>query len=571
MLCFFVSCGTVHHTSGKSLVAEQTILSPEQQRKYTYFFLEAIRLKEKEDYAAAFEMLQHCLSISPNAPSALYEMAQYRLYLRENEQGVADLEKAVANAPENYWYSQGLATLYQQQKQSQQAIDLLEQMSNRFPTKQEPLLGLMELYGQQKDYDLMISTLNRLEKRLGKNEQFSMEKFRIYLQMGDNEKAFQEIESLVKEYPMDMRYLVTLGDVYLQNGKQKEAYDIYQKVLTNEPDNSMALYSLATYYKETGQDELYKRQLDSLLLNKRVLDNVKLNVMRLVIVENERTSKDSTQVIDLFQKVMQHEVDDPQIPMLFAHYLISKQMKEEAVPVLRQVVDLDPTMKPARLMLVSMAVENDDYKQIIEICEPAIEAIPEALEFYFYLAVAYNQATQTDSVLSVCGKALEHVDSESPKEVISDFYAMMGDAYHIKQLPEKTYAAYDSALVYNPNNITALNNYAYYLSLERRELDKAEEMSYRTVKAEPHNATFLDTYAWILFVKGNYAEARIYIDNAMKADGEKSSEVVEHCADIYYMTGDTEQAVELWKQALELGSESKTLKEKIKQQKYIAE
>ena len=97
---------------------------------------------------------------------------------------------------------------------------------------------------------------------------------------------------------------------------------------------------------------------------------------------------------------------------------------------------------------------------------------------------------------------------------------------------EEAYKAYEQSLKYNPDNIPVLNNYAYYLSLEQTDLDKAEEMSYRTTKAEPNNATYLDTYAWILFIKGNYAEARIYIDEAMKAEeGNQSDVVVEHCGE----------------------------------------
>jgi Tfp pilus assembly protein PilF len=117
-----------------------------------------------------------------------------------------------------------------------------------------------------------------------------------------------------------------------------------------------------------------------------------------------------------------------------------------------------------------------------------------------------------------------------------------------------------------------LNNYAYYLSLEQTDLDKAEEMSYRTIKAEPNNATYLDTYAWILFIKGNYAEARIYIDEAMKAEeGNQSDVVVEHCGDIYYMNGEHEKAIEYWQKALELGNESEVLKKKIKLKQYVQE
>ena len=568
-----VSCGTVKSTREKPAVAlAQSSLTPEQQRKYDYFFLEAMRLKEKKDYASAFGLLQHCLDIHPNAASALYEVSQYYMFLRQVPQVQEALEKAVANAPDNYWYSQGLASLYQQQNELDKAVTLLEQMVVRFPAKQDPLFNLLDLYGRQEKYDEVISTLNRLEKRMGKNEQLSMEKFRIYLQMKDDKKAFQEIESLVQEYPMDMRYQVILGDVYLQNGKKQEAYDVYQKVLAAEPDNPMAIFSMASYYKQTGQEELYQQQLDTLLLNKKVTPDTKVGVMRQMIVENEQADKDSTQIIALFDRIMKQEQDDPQIPMLYAQYLLSKNMESESVPVLEQVVDLDPTNKAARMMLIGAAVKKEDYKQIIKVCEPGIEATPDALEFYYYLAVAYNQAEKPDSVISICKRALEHTTADSKKEIVSDFYSILGDMYHTQKQMKEAYAAYDSALVYNPSNIGALNNYAYYLSVERRDLDKAEEMSYKTVKAEPNNATYLDTYAWILFEKGNYAEARIYIDNAMKSEGgDKSDVIVEHCGDIYYMTGDVDGALTYWKKALEMGSESKTLKQKIEKKKYIAE
>ena len=567
-----VSCGTVKNAKEKpAVVLAQSSLTPEQQRKYDYFFLEAMRLKEKKDYASAFGLLQHCLDIHPNAASALYEVSQYYMFLRQVPQGQEALEKAVASAPDNYWYSQGLASLYQQQNELDKAITLLEQMAVRFPGKQDPLFNLLDLYGRQEKYDEVISTLNRLEKHMGKNEQLSMEKFRIYLQMKDDKKAFQEIESLVQEYPMDMRYQVILGDVYLQNGKKQEAYDVYQKVLAAEPDNPMAIFSMASYYKQTGQEGLYQQQLDTLLLNKKVTPDTKVSVMRQMIVENEQADKDSTQIIALFDRIMKQEQDDPQIPMLYAQYLLSKNMEAESVPVLEQVVDLDPTNKAARMMLVGTAVRKEDYKQIIKVCEPGIEATPDALEFYYYLAIAYNQAEQPDSVVSICKRALEHTTADSKKEVVSDFYSILGDMYHTQKQMKEAYAAYDSALVYNPSNIGALNNYAYYLSVERRDLDKAEEMSYKTVKAEPNNATYLDTYAWILFEKGNYAEARIYIDNAMKSDDEKSDVIVEHCGDIYYMTGDVDGALSYWKKALEMGSESKTLKQKIEKKKYIAE
>lgn len=545
-------------------------LTEEQQRKFDYYYLEAIRLKQAGDYDAAFDLLQHSLAINPHDASALYELAQYYLYLKQPERAEAALEQSVAAAPDNYWFAQALSQIYLQQNEADKATALLEDMVERFSTRLDPLYSLLEIYNRQEDYDRVLDVLNQIEQRTGKNEQLSLEKFRIYLRKGDNKRAFGEMENLVAEYPKDLRYRVVLGDVYLQNGKKDEARDIYQQVLAEEPDNAMAMYSLAGYYEETGQDSLYQQQLDSLLLNRKVTTDVKSNVMRQLIIRNEQAGGDSLRIITLFDRIMQQDPDEPDLPMLYAQYLLSKGMNQQSLPVFRRVLDIDPTNTAARMTLLGEAVRQKDYKGIVNLCEAGIESNPDMLEFYYYLAFGYIlEDNRTDDVLSTCQKALAHVTPESKKEVVSEFYAIMGDSYHTKGMTEQAFAAYDSALVYNPDNIVVLNNYAYYLSLERRDLDRAEEMSYRTVKAEPGNATYLDTYAWVLFEKGNYAEARLYIDDAMKNGGGESSGVAEHCGDIYYMTGDVDGALKYWKQAWDMGIRTDVLKEKIEKKKFI--
>lgn len=541
----------------------------EQQRKYDYYFLESVRQKTLGKYDAAFDLLQHCLEINPKAASAHYELAQYYMYLKREEQAVQALEKAVANDPDNFWYAQGLANLYQKQDETEKATALLEQMTTRFPNKVDPLYNLLDLYNRAEEYDKVLALLNKLEQRTGKSEQLTMEKFRIYLQKKDHKRAFREIESLVEEYPMDTRYQVVLGDAYLQNGKEEEAYELYRNVLDQEPDNAMALYSLATYYQETGQEALYQQQLDTLLLNRKVPSETKLLVMRQLIVENERTDADSTRIIGLFDRILEEDPEDAQLPLLYVQYLLSKGMDKETVPVLNHVLDIDPTHTAARMTLLGEAIKAEDYKEVTRLCEGGVVANPDRPEFYFYLAIAYNQDGRTDDVIATCQKALEEAREGAKKEVVSDFFTIMGDAYYEKKLTQQAYAAYDSALVYFPENIPALNNYAYYLSLERRDLDRAEEMSYKTIQAEPKNATYLDTYAWILFEKGNYAEARIYIDDALLSDTEKSAGIVEHGGDIYYMTGDTDKAVEMWQKARDMGIKSEVLEQKIKAKKYI--
>ncbi len=581
------SCGT----SRKSLVSSRKMgvsvaedpLSVEQRRKFNYYFLEAVRLKEKGELDAAFDMYTHCLGVDPLSAAVKFELAQFYMYLGQSHKGEELLKKAVALEPDNYWYKQTLASQYRKQGENEQAIKVIEDMVERFPSRLEPLMDLVDLYSRLNDYEKVIHSLNRLEKLDGKSEQISMEKFRMYLQMGDSERAFTEIENLAKEYPYEMRYLTMLGDVCLENGKDDEAYATFQKVLKEEPGYAPAMLSMASYYEKQGQDSLYRVQLDSVLMNQKVESDVKLNIMRQLIIRSERGDKDSTKIVGLFDTVLEQEQENADMAMLAAQYLLSKRMNDKAETVLHQIIEIDPENKPAYLQLLNFAISKNDLDEVVRICTPAVEYMPEALEFYYYMGLAHYQKDRTAEALSVFTKGVRQINADSDKALASDFYAILGDLYHTKKMNNEAYAAYDSALVYKDDNIGVLNNYAYFLSVERKNLDKAEEMSYRTVKAEPTNNTYLDTYAWILFEKGKYAEARIYIDQAIQHGGMESSVVVEHCGDIYYHCGELEKALEFWKKAEEIAKkesddkdserseqELKLLRKKIVNKKYFS-
>ena len=582
------SCGSLQKTSNSSKKTSRNLkenaLTFEQKRKFDYFFHEAVRQKGLDNLDEAFELYSHCLEIDSTSAATLYELGKFHMYLGQADKGESFLRKAMQTESGNYWYKETLAGYYQRKGETEKGIAVIEEMVEQFPSRLEPLMALVDLYNRSQNYEKVIHTLDRLEKLDGKSEQISMEKFRMYLAMDDIEHAFAEIENLAKEYPYEMRYLTMLGDVYLENGKEEEAYSTFQQVLSAEPGYAPAMLSMATYYNKTGQDSLYRLQLDSLLLNQKVESATKVNIMRQLIMRSERGDKDSTQIVGLFNSMLAQEQENADVAMLAAQYLLSKRMDEEAKPVLQQVVDIDPENKPARLQLLSFAISKEDLDEVIRLCAPAVEYMPEALEFYYYWGIAHYQKKQHDEALEVFKKGVRQVDANSDKNMVSDFYSIMGDLYHIRKMNVEAYEAYDSALVYKPDNIGALNNYAYYLSVERKDLDKAEEMSYRTVKAEPTNSTYLDTYAWILFEKGKYAEARIYIDQAILNGGDKSSVVMEHGGDIYYQVGEPEKALEYWKQAEKLAQESaddeneardekelKLLKKKIANKKYYAE
>jgi tetratricopeptide (TPR) repeat protein len=213
------------------------------------------------------------------------------------------------------------------------------------------------------------------------------------------------------------------------------------------------------------------------------------------------------------------------------------------------------------------------------LCHDARQYNPDEMAFYYYQGIAYYQKDQLDDALNAFQNGISVITDQSDPAIVSDFYAVMGDILHQKGKDREAFAAYDSCLVWKDDNIGCLNNYAYYLSELGRELNKAEQMSYRTIKAEPKNATYLDTYAWILFMQQRYSEAKVYIDQTLQCDSDTSAVLLEHAGDIYYHCGDKEQALVYWQQALDRASEKSEVKDdrrqiltrKIKLKKYLKE
>ena len=257
-----------------------------------------------------------------------------------------------------------------------------------------------------------------------------------------------------------------------------------------------------------------------------------------------------------------------------------KKMPTDSIrPVLERVLEIAPDNASARLQLVSFAWQAEDKERVIALCQDARQYNPDEMAFYYYQGIAYYQKQDLDQALNAFQNGISVINEQSNPEIVSDFYAVMGDIMHQRGRYQEAFAAYDSCLQWKDDNLGCLNNYAYYLSERGEQLEKAEQMSFRTIKAEPKNATYLDTYAWILFMQRRYSEARIYIDQTLQCDSDSSAVLLEHAGDIYYHVGDREKAVALWEQALERASDSSEVKDdrkqvlirKIKLKKYLKE
>lgn len=546
-------------------------ISHNDSLRFKMYYYEAVKQQISGNYDAAYDLLEHCIGINPNAAEAYFMLSFYDGILKGDSAAFADVKKASELNPSNNAYLERIGVGYVSMGNLDEAIKAYEKLSRNSPERSDVLDFLAQLYSRQKDYDKMLDVLNRMEALEGASEDLTLAKMRVYSLQGKKEEEYNELKNMSEKHPNDMNYRVMLGNWLLQNGKPDEAGKLYIEVLQAEPENIMARMSMIDYYRTSGQAMRADSLQEVMLVSPKTPVDGKMALMRQVVADNEKNGADSTLVIDLFKKILKEPQETSDMAQLYAAYLTLKKMPQDSISkVLETVLAISPDNVAARLQLIQAEWNKQDFDRVIELSNQALDYSPDELAFYYFLGFAYIQKDDDDSALEVLRRGVSQINDQSNPSLVSDFYAIMGDILHDKGDNEGAYAAYDSCLQWKDDNYGCLNNYAYYLSVENKDLDKAAQMSYRTVQAEPDNSTFLDTYAWILFMQKKYAEALQYIDMAVKNDTTKSAVIIEHAGDIHAVNGDIDGAVKYWNEALKAGAENETvLRRKIKLRKYV--
>lgn len=541
-------------------------------RSFDYFYHRALLLKEQERYDEAFSLFEHCLTLQPASSVVMCELYSMYMYLGRKNEALEMVRKAAEGDSENYWYHQLLAAAYENEGMHSEAIAQYETIAEKFASHSELYYKLAMMYVEKGDYRLALASLEKLERIDGKSEDITLQKFRIYTLMQQKDRAINELQALIAEYPEDMRLKVLLADNLLQFNDTFAALRTFDEILEAEPENVEARMSLVDFYRLSGNDSLFTLNMERLLMNEKFTGEERQNsIIRFVGYKERNNSTDYN--FKLFERLMNLPFEQAVNSEAYASFLVYKNIGADTlVPVLDKLLRYEPENKFAHLKMIEIAIKHNDIDEIIARCDNAILYNPELLQLYYYRGLAYYQKDLYNEAIASFEKGIQVRGDEYDDGFVSDIYGLIGDAYHSLGNMDACYQAYDSALVYNSDNISVYNNYAYFLSLAGEELERAEEMSYRTIKAEPDNGIYIDTYMWVLFCLERYDEAKAYAEKLISLQKDEMAAVeLHHCGDIFAKCGDMEKAVALWSSALEKGDTSKILKKKIKKRKYISD
>ena len=532
--------------------------------KNAEYFSKGLEAKYNENFPLAIANFEKALKYYNDDDASMYELsALYQMNGRDSE-ALSMIQQAANLNPDNKWYKIRLADTYLQQSDYQSFINIYDKLLQDEPDNLDYLEVYIDVLLRIGQYDKVIEKLDFLEQQLGKNEQIFLQKARIYDEQGKKDQAIAEMEKLVEFMPENTRYRAMLAEAYRKLKRDKDAYKQYLKIKELDPDDKYINVSLMDYYQSMGEIDKAFDEFIAAIKNKNLDFETKSQIYDIWFAK--QNGKNASEEAEIAGNAFIETHPDKSI----GYYIIGTVFYNNndlpnAKKYYLQALERDKNSFITLYQLSLCYIDLHDYQAVIETTDKAMALYPEQPLFYLFNGIGYFNLKDYESTVKVLEKGRK---LSANKELTVNFDTYIGDTYNILKNKQKSYEAYDRVLKSDPNNIYVLNNYAYYLSLDNQDCERALQMSAKTIKAEPKNATYLDTYAWILYKLERYQEAKKYMDKVFKYDKNPQGVNYEHLGDILYKLGDTKNAVKNWKKAKKAGGEvSEFLEQKIKEEK----
>lgn len=548
----------------------------EDTRKADYIYLEALRAKSQSNHDAAFALLRRAHELNPADREIGVELSTYLLSLSQTDSALLTSSMTLlrdyceAN-PTDIYYGGRYAMLNEQLLNRDEALRTWKRLHTLYPDRLEVTYryaGALAQGGSQADRDKAIAVYDSVEIAEGKSIPLSSKKIQLYYSLQDTASILAEADRLRLSAPRNVDFQVFSGDIYSMFGLNDQAKQFYDSACILDPSSGLAYYSRAQFYHTLGDSAAFNREVFQALEQKNLNVETKLVILRSYIQEMFNDSTNFPQIGQLFDVLIDQHPHEHDIHDLYSRYLIVTKDYSKAAEQTERALDLDPADSEGWEMLTSLYLQVDRLDDARKAIKRSLRYYPDNSRQYLVLGSIYDQEGQRDKAAAEYRHALSLTDSTDVSQ-LSRIYGAMGDNLYASEQADSAFVYYQKSLLYDPDNTLALNNCAYYLACEGRDLDRALEMIEKAVGAEPENATSMDTYAWVLFKRKDYAKAREIIDRTLSLTDERSEEILEHAGDIYFMDGDPDGALRFWKEALELAPDNQLLAKKVKHKTYF--
>ena len=549
----------------KDVVSSQDKNNDKDNFEFNSNFFAALKAKSLEDYEASLKFLEKCIKIDQNQPAVYYELCLINTELGAYDLAAEQIKKAVELNEDNKWYLLKYAELLFSVQDFDQAADQYKKLIKRYPLDKEMYFILADIYIYTNELAKAIKTYNELEKIIGIDKLLCIQKYKLYLQLNNKNKAIKELTELLILYPEDIEIMEYLAEVYLLNNQQEKAFTIFKKIAVLSPENGRIHLTLADYYRQKGELEQSYGELKKAFKSSRLAVETKLQIL---ISYYDLVNIDVTmseQAKELSDILIFTHPEEIKINAIYGDILYAQGRFLEAKEQYLIFLEQDKTEIQVWIQVLFIQAEHNDFQGLLETSQEALNFFPTEPLFYYFHGISNKRFKNYNEALSSFNMGIEFIIDNTA--LLLEFYSSLGDIYNSLKKHDLSDSFYEKALEVDSNNAVVLNNYAYYLSLRKVNLENALEMSKKSNQLNSENGTYQDTYAWILYKMEQYEEAKKWILKALNNGSSESPVVVEHYGDILYKLGEEKDAIIQWKNAKKLGEASDFLDKKIKEGK----
>lgn len=555
--------------------------------KARYYYSAGIVAQAQGNEDSAYEYFKKAYAADPGYAEAASAYGTRRLSIGldtlqsdvELDRSLSMLRQYVDKYPEDVYESQYYGYVAGQLEQTDEAVRVLERAYGFHPETTGILMQLSEVYARAGDLRKAIESIDRYEKVEGLQPQVTTRKLSFLLADKDTVGAIREVSRLVATDPVSPAYRILKGNVFDIIEMPDSALVYYKEAEMLDPESGAAKLALAGYYQQKGDSVAYDNKMYEVLLTEDLDITQKADLVAQYLHTLMSDSHDTQRGDHLFSVLHNQYPHEPRVLDLAARYSAAKQDFGDAEEQISYAIDLDPTNAVYWGQLMTYQAAGGHPDRSLETYSRALGHIVPDENLRIYYASVAQMAKRYDIAAGVYREMIDSIQpglnpdsvltlrdvrpdiSMAQLDMLSRLFTSLGDVSQSAGDSDSAYRAYENAITFDSSNAMARNNYAYFLSTGGGDLNKALELSMQSISGvDAENPTYLDTYAWINYLLGDYEKAeevqRKAIEISRKGDYE-SAELYDHFGDILARNGRLDEAVDAWREAVRIQEEHK--------------
>lgn len=523
-----------------------TLEAKRDAREKNFMFIEGLRMLNLGNMPAAEKIFTELTAKYPDMDAAYYYLADISLKSGNLTKALAYTEKAVASDSTNYWYGIRLARIHSATGDFKKSAEVYERILSGNRANTALNIELIEIYSRNKEFDKALAALLDIERKNGLNEAIVLTRYNIMANQGKQEPAIRMLEEFSNSTPTP-RTATLLGDYYSSVKRDTTAMEHYSTALALDPGYIPAIFGLAEGFRMRGQFDLYFKHMFPFMANTDVNPVMKSEYMNELMANQKFVQTFYPQVDTMMQNLYTAHPADTSVAYNYAVFLVQTSRADSGLQVLKKNVDHFPGERRPVHQYLSLLYYLERWDELVNTSKEALTTHPEDFDFMQLKGIGELQLNKTNEAISTFLGILPLAKGDSASTV--RILSILGDTYYMAGNKKESYKYYKKTIRLEPDHAPALNNYAYYLSEENKQLKLALRMSKRTVELEPENSTYLDTYAWILHKLGRNDEAKTVLKQAMVFGGNENADIIDHYAEVLFALGEKDLAYMYWIQA----------------------